>query len=136
MKLRTLNCRFETDYEEFFCSLFENHLLIPQIITLFSFINVNNCVLCREFEVESLNFAGQVHKWQLSQLLQKGTERSQESLLNDLALALRFIIVTARGRLSSHFFSLYKALHALLTGLLRLLGKVVNSHLSVLAQRI
>ena len=76
--------------------------------------------------MESLNFAGQVHKWQLSQLLQKGTERTQESLLNDLALALRFIIVTARGRLFSHFFSLYEALRALLTGLLRLLGKLIN----------
>lgn len=56
-----------------------------------------------EFEVESINFPGQVHKWQLSQLLQKGTERSHDSLLSDLALALRFLIVTARGRL---FFSL------------------------------
>ncbi|KDR19062.1 hypothetical protein L798_06418, partial [Zootermopsis nevadensis] len=79
-----------------------------------------------EFEVESLNFTGQVHKWQLSQLLQKGTERSQESLLNDLALALRFIIVTAKGRLSSHFFSLYEALRALLTGLLRLLDIIIG----------
>jgi hypothetical protein len=81
--------------------------------------------------VESLNFAGQVHKWQLSQLLQKGTERSQESLLNDLALALRFIIVTAKGRLFSHFFSFYEALRALLTGLLRLLGKFSYSDISV-----
>lgn len=79
-----------------------------------------------EFEVESLNFAGQVHKWQLSQLLQKGTERTQESLLNDLALALRFLIVTARGRLFSHFFSLYEALRALLTGLLRLLDIIIG----------
>jgi len=81
--------------------------------------------------VESLNFTGQVHKWQLSQLLQKGTERTQESLLNDLALALRFIIVTARGRLFSHFFSLYEALRTLLTGLLRLLGKLINVRILV-----
>ncbi|PSN34110.1 hypothetical protein C0J52_14203 [Blattella germanica] len=80
----------------------------------------------KEFEVESLNFPGQVHKWQLSALLQKGTERSRESLLSDLALALRFIIVTARGRLLSHFFSLCEALRALLTGLLRLLDIVIG----------
>jgi hypothetical protein len=86
--------------------------------------------------VESLNFAGQVHKWQLSQLLQKGTERTQESLLNDLALALRFIIVTARGRLFSHFFSLYEALRALLTGLLRLLGKLLNGHIFVCVEEL
>lgn len=93
--------------------------------------NFKNCFVCREFEVESLNFTGQVHKWQLSQLLQKGTERSQESLLNDLALALRFIIVTAKGRLSSHFFSLYEALRALLTGLLRLLGKFLYTYIHI-----
>lgn len=53
-----------------------------------------------EFEVDSLNFPGQVHKWRLSEILQKGTERSRDSLLNDLSLALRFIIVTARGKFS------------------------------------
>lgn len=52
-----------------------------------------------EFEVDSLNFPGQVHKWRLSEILQKGTERSRDSLLSDLSLALRFIIVTARGKL-------------------------------------
>jgi len=35
-----------------------------------------------EFEVDSLNFPGQVHRWRLTQLLQKGTVRAQESLLN------------------------------------------------------
>jgi hypothetical protein len=118
----------ESGYREFYCDLFLNHGMVWYgTVGLFSVINFINCFVCREFEVESLNFAGQVHKWQLSQLLQKGTERSQESLLSDLALALRFIIVTARGRLFSHFFSLYEALRALLTGLLRLLGKMVNS---------
>ncbi|KAK7794593.1 hypothetical protein R5R35_003607 [Gryllus longicercus] len=79
-----------------------------------------------EFEVESINFPGQVHKWQLSQLLQKGTERSHDSLLGDLALALRFLIVTARGRLFSHFFSVLESLRALLTGLLKLLDIVIG----------
>nr|CAD7439625.1 unnamed protein product [Timema bartmani] len=79
-----------------------------------------------EFEVESLNFPGQVHKWLLSQLLQKGTERSRDSLLNDLALALRFIIVTAKGRLVSHFFSLYQAVRSLVTGLLKLLDIIIG----------
>jgi len=35
-----------------------------------------------EFEVDSLNFPGQVHRWRLSQLLQKGTLRAHDSLLN------------------------------------------------------
>ncbi|KAK3915173.1 Glycerol-3-phosphate acyltransferase 1, mitochondrial [Frankliniella fusca] len=79
-----------------------------------------------EFEVESLNFPGQVHKWQLSQFLQKGTERSRESLLNDLALALRFLLVTARARFTSHFFSVSESLQSFLTGLLRLLDIVIG----------
>lgn len=49
--------------------------------------------------MDSLNFPGQVHKWRLSELMQKGSERSRDSLLSDLSLALRFIIVTARGKL-------------------------------------
>ena len=34
-----------------------------------------------EFEVDSIHFPGQVHKWRLSELLQKGTVRSQDTLL-------------------------------------------------------
>ncbi|CAH1129005.1 unnamed protein product [Ceutorhynchus assimilis] len=79
-----------------------------------------------EFEVESLNFPGQQHRWKLSQLLQKGTENSRNSLLNDLALALRFIFVTARGRLFDHFFSVKQAAKALIAGLLRILDLLVG----------
>ncbi|KAF5295161.1 hypothetical protein FQR65_LT10549 [Abscondita terminalis] len=78
------------------------------------------------FEVESLNFPGQQHCWKLSQLLQKGTERSRDSLLNDLALALRFLVVTAKGRLISHFFSVSESIKAFLRGLLRLIDLVVG----------
>ncbi|KAH1016914.1 hypothetical protein HUJ04_008066 [Dendroctonus ponderosae] len=79
-----------------------------------------------EFEVDSLNFPGQQHRWKLSQLLQKGTENSSNSLLNDLALALRFIFVTAKGRLFSQFFSVKEAAKALLAGLLRILDIFVG----------
>lgn len=82
--------------------------------------------ICSEFEVESLNFPGQQHKWRLSQLLQKGTERSRESLLNDLALALRFLLVTAKGRIVSHFFSVAQAIRALVMGLLRILDILIG----------
>ncbi|XP_049817861.1 uncharacterized protein LOC109609412 isoform X1 [Aethina tumida] len=79
-----------------------------------------------EFEVESLNFPGQQHRWRLSQLLQKGTEKSRNSLLNDLALALRFVFVTAKNRIFSHFFSVSQAAKALLTGFLRILDIVIG----------
>ncbi|KAI4456833.1 hypothetical protein MML48_8g00017365 [Holotrichia oblita] len=78
------------------------------------------------FEVDSLNFPGQQHVWQLSQLLQKGTERSRESLLNDLALALRFVVVTGKGRLVSHFFSVSEAIKGLINGLLRILDILIG----------
>uniref|UniRef100_A0A6P7GE45 Uncharacterized protein LOC114337028 n=1 Tax=Diabrotica virgifera virgifera TaxID=50390 RepID=A0A6P7GE45_DIAVI len=78
------------------------------------------------FEVESLNFPGQKHKWKLSQLLQKGLLNSHDSLLNDLALAVRFIVVTAKGRLVSHFFSLSQAARGLLTGFLRIVDVLIG----------
>lgn len=80
----------------------------------------------RTFEVDSLNFPGQQHIWQLSQLLQKGTERSRESLLNDLALSLRFVAVTGKGRLLSHFFSVSEAIKGLINGLLRIFDVLIG----------
>lgn len=83
--------------------------------------------LChRKFEVPSLNFPGQVHVWRLSQFLQKGSAEAHTSLLNDLALAARFIIVTAKTRLFGHFFSVAHAARAMLKGLLRLIDMLVG----------
>lgn len=80
----------------------------------------------REFNVPSLHFPGQVHKWRLSQLLQKGTLRAHDSFLSDLALAARFLVVTARGRIFSHFFSVYHAIHALLHGLIKVVDMFIG----------
>lgn len=79
-----------------------------------------------EFEVESLNFPGQQHRWKLSEFLQKGIQNSKESLLNDLALSLRFLFVTAKGRISSHFFSISQALNGLFTGILQILDLLIG----------
>lgn len=79
-----------------------------------------------EFEVDSINFPGQVHRWRLSPLLQKGSERTRDDLLADLALALRFLVVTARGRISSHFLSVANAFHAWVEGLLKLLDMLIG----------
>ncbi|XP_008202982.1 uncharacterized protein LOC100123730 isoform X2 [Nasonia vitripennis] len=79
-----------------------------------------------EFEVDSINFAGQTHRWRLSGLLQRGRDRRRDALLKDLALATRFIVVTAKGRLVSHCFSVSESLKALLTGLLRLLDITIG----------
>lgn len=76
----------------------------------------------REFEVASLNFVGQTHKWRLTEWLQKGTERNRETLLDDLAFALQFLLVTARARLFSHFFSIAESIKAILIGFIKLMG--------------
>ncbi|XP_050419885.1 uncharacterized protein LOC126832893 isoform X2 [Adelges cooleyi] len=77
-----------------------------------------------EFEVASINFAGQSHKWRLTEWLQKGTERNRETLLDDLALALRFVLVTAKARLSSHFFSVTESFKAIFNGVIKLIDVV------------
>ncbi|XP_050100782.1 uncharacterized protein LOC126581283 isoform X1 [Anopheles aquasalis] len=91
--------------------------------------------LTGEFEVPSLNFPGQVHRWRLSQFLQKGSERTRDSLLSDLALSARFIVITAKGRLTGHFFSVAHAIRALLQGLIKLVDMVVGVP-SLLAQNL
>lgn len=94
----------------------------PQQLNQFYFIYI----FCSEFDVPSLNFPGQVHKWRLSQLLQKGYLRAHTSLLNDLALAARFIIVTAKTRIFGHFFSVTHAARALLKGFWRLIDMFIG----------
>ncbi|XP_013411124.1 uncharacterized protein LOC106174227 isoform X2 [Lingula anatina] len=74
-----------------------------------------------EFEVDSIHFPGQVHRWRLTQLLQKGSQRARESLLNDTALALRLLIITAKNRFHSQFFSLTQSAHAWFKGIWKLL---------------
>lgn len=74
----------------------------------------------------SLNFAGQVHRWRLSQFLQKGRSRTQDSLLNDLALSARFIVVTALTRISGHFLSVVESARAMLRGLVLLADMLVG----------
>lgn len=88
---------------------------------------------CREFEVPSLNFSGQVHKWKLSQFLQKGTDCTYDTLLCDLALSARFIVVTARARIVGHFFSVKNAAKSLVIGLLKICNALVGLP-SLLAQ--
>lgn len=67
-----------------------------------------------------------MHRWCLSQFLQKGYLKTHSSLLNDLALAARFIIVTAKTRIFGHFFSVAHAVRSLLKGLLRLIDMIVG----------
>lgn len=73
-----------------------------------------------------MNFPGQQHRWKLSELLQKGIHKTKESLLDDLALALRFIFITAKRRIVSPFFSISQSMKALLRGILKILDMLLG----------
>jgi hypothetical protein len=47
--------------------------------------------------------------------------------LSDLALAARFIVITARARIFGHFFSVKHAAQAFLDGLMKLLDMIVGT---------
>ncbi|XP_033755704.1 uncharacterized protein LOC117338457 [Pecten maximus] len=79
-----------------------------------------------QFEVDSINFPGQVHKWRLTRLLQKGSLTAQDSLLNDMALVLRLLIITARNRFVSHFFSVSNSFRGLGLGFMKILDILIG----------
>ncbi|CAL1542802.1 unnamed protein product [Lymnaea stagnalis] len=79
-----------------------------------------------EFDVPSLNFHGQTHRWRLSKLIQKGTERTRSSLLGDLSRSLYLLIITARNRFCSNFFSMTEAAQGWADGLLNLLDILIG----------
>ena len=44
-----------------------------------------------EFQVDSVQFTGQKHTWRLSKILQKGSDRSKETMYKDLSHALKLL---------------------------------------------
>ena len=44
-----------------------------------------------EFQVDSVQFSGQKHTWRLSKILQKGSDRSKETMYKDLSHALKLL---------------------------------------------
>ncbi|KAK3091951.1 hypothetical protein FSP39_023952 [Pinctada imbricata] len=79
-----------------------------------------------EFDVDSINFPGQYHRWRLTQLLQKGSKRARDTMLKDISLSLRLLIITARNRFISHFFSLSQSLTGWAKGLWKLLDILIG----------
>lgn len=51
---------------------------------------------------------------------------TKETLLEDLALAAQFIVITARARIVGHFFSVKEAAKALVAGFLKLIDMIVG----------
>ncbi|GFN98384.1 gmk_0 protein, partial [Plakobranchus ocellatus] len=79
-----------------------------------------------EFNVASLNFKGQYHRWRLSKLLQKGSERTRNTFLGDVARSLSLLIIAAKDRFCSNTFSLKDAAKGWAAGLCSLLDIVIG----------
>ena len=54
--------------------------------------------------MESINFPGQFHRWRLSQLLQKGSKKARNSLLN-VSRSNMYILITVNIGIKHVFFS-------------------------------
>lgn len=80
----------------------------------------------REFSVPSVNFPGQMHRWRVSHLLQKGHLRARETLLRDLASAAEYLFVTAKSRIFGRFFSILDSGRAIVNGVLLLIDMMVG----------
>jgi hypothetical protein len=73
-----------------------------------------------------VQFPGQIHKWRLAEWLQKGTEKNNIFFNKNLSKAIHLIIITAKSRIASDFFSLTKSLKAWKTGTTRLLDILIG----------
>lgn len=96
---------------------------------IFIFLNIFHVIgmfFFSEFTVPSQNFPGQKHHWRLSELLQKGIQRSRETFIQDLAVSAGIIFVTAKERINGTFFSLIESLRALANGFLLLIDIFVG----------
>ena len=79
-----------------------------------------------EFEVDSMNFPGQKHKWRLHKMLQLGYERSNQGFYKDISKALYLLIVTAKRRFYAKRFSLLQSLKAWKIGITRLIDILIG----------
>lgn len=79
-----------------------------------------------EFQVDSVQFSGQKHTWKLTTILQKGSDRSTETLYQDLSYALQFIVVIAKECLVGPMFSVRESVNHLSEGLMNLFDIIIG----------
>eukprot|EP00092_Neocalanus_flemingeri_P044994 GFUD01050107.1.p1 GENE.GFUD01050107.1~~GFUD01050107.1.p1 ORF type:complete len:190 (+),score=30.45 GFUD01050107.1:162-731(+) len=58
-----------------------------------------------EFSVDSVQFPGQKHTWRLSNILQKGSERSTETMYRNFSSATQLFVVLARELMVCRFLT-------------------------------
>ncbi|CAF4248511.1 unnamed protein product, partial [Rotaria sordida] len=74
-----------------------------------------------EFEVNSVHFPGQHHRWRLSKLLQSGIQTANDVFYKELSWALYMLIIYARDRVTSNCFSFNSTLRSWKQGFVSLI---------------
>ncbi|CAF4387471.1 unnamed protein product, partial [Rotaria magnacalcarata] len=79
-----------------------------------------------EFEVNSIHFPGQRHRWKLNKLLQSGVQSASDVFHKELSWATYMLIMFARDRICSDCFSLKAALRSWKQGFTNLIDSVIG----------
>ncbi|CAF0762309.1 unnamed protein product [Rotaria sp. Silwood1] len=79
-----------------------------------------------EFDVNSIHFPGQRHRWRLSKLLQSGIQTANEVLHKELSWALYMLIIFARDRVFSNCFSFKATLRSWKQGFVSLIDALIG----------
>lgn len=79
-----------------------------------------------EFEVNSIHFPGQKHRWRLSKLLQSGVQPANEKFLKELSWAVYMMIIFAKDRVVSNGFSFKSSLRSLKQGFVGLIDAFIG----------
>ncbi|CAF4238218.1 unnamed protein product, partial [Rotaria sp. Silwood2] len=79
-----------------------------------------------EFEVNSIHFSGQRHRWRLSKLLQSGIQTANEVLYKELSWAVYMLIIFAQDRVFSNCFSFKATLRSWKQGFVSLIDALIG----------
>ncbi|CAF1139101.1 unnamed protein product [Rotaria sordida] len=79
-----------------------------------------------EFEVNSVHFPGQHHRWRLSKLLQSGIQTANDVFYKELSWALYMLIIYARDRVTSNCFSFNATLRSWKQGFVSLIDALIG----------
>ncbi|CAF0965041.1 unnamed protein product [Rotaria magnacalcarata] len=79
-----------------------------------------------EFEVHSIHFPGQSHRWKLSKLLQSGVQPANDALFKELSWAVYMLMIFARDRVLSNCFSFKAVLRSWKAGFVSLIDALIG----------
>eukprot|EP00092_Neocalanus_flemingeri_P037052 GFUD01040338.1.p1 GENE.GFUD01040338.1~~GFUD01040338.1.p1 ORF type:complete len:1135 (+),score=193.14 GFUD01040338.1:117-3521(+) len=79
-----------------------------------------------EFSVDSVQFPGQKHTWRLSNILQKGSERSTETMYRNFSSATQLFVVLARELMVGDDFSMRQSINGWSEGFMNILEILIG----------